>query len=147
MIQFLDATAVGLAGANVVYESAGMMASLLGCSFEAFLLDNEMLATITRTIRGVEVNDETLGFDAIKAAVTGEGHFLGSDHTLQSMQRDYYYPSLANRDSPALWNDAGGPEAWAVAKAKVREILAEPDKGYISPHVDAAIKERFKILL
>ena len=52
--------------ANMIYESAGMMASLLGVSFEAMILDNEMLALNQRAIRGIEVNDETLGFEAIR---------------------------------------------------------------------------------
>ena len=55
----LAATAAGLAGANMVYESSGMMASLLGASFEAFVLDNEMLSHVHRAIRGVEVSEET----------------------------------------------------------------------------------------
>ena len=86
----LSALAAGLSGANMVYESAGMMASLLGVSFEAFVLDNEMLSNVHRAIRGVEVNEETLGFDAITQAVKGAGHFLGGDHTMNSMLRDYY---------------------------------------------------------
>ena len=33
--------AAGLAGGNLVYEAAGMFASLLGASFEGFVIDNE----------------------------------------------------------------------------------------------------------
>ncbi|HSF95019.1 MAG TPA: trimethylamine methyltransferase family protein, partial [Thermohalobaculum sp.] len=65
----LAAVTAGLAGANMVYESAGMMASLLGASFEAFVLDDEMLGHVHRTIRGVEADEETLGYDAIREAV------------------------------------------------------------------------------
>ena len=91
----LSALACGLSGANMIYESAGMMASLLGVSFEAFVLDNEMLANIHRSIRGFEVNDETLGLATIKETVTtGDGHFLGGDHTMGAMERDYYTQSL-----------------------------------------------------
>ena len=54
----MAALAAGLSGANMVYESAGMMASLLGVSFEAFVADNEMLSHINRMIRGIEVNEE-----------------------------------------------------------------------------------------
>lgn len=42
----LSAVTAGLAGANMVYESSGMTASLLGASFEAFVLDDEMLGAV-----------------------------------------------------------------------------------------------------
>ena len=51
----LAAVTAGLAGANMVYESVGMMASLLGVSFVALVLYDEMLSHVQRTIRGVEV--------------------------------------------------------------------------------------------
>jgi len=143
----LSALACGLAGANMIYESSGMMASLLGVSFEAFVLDNEMLSTIHRTIRGVEVNEETLGFHAIRDAVTGEGHFLGGSHTLSAMERDYYYPSIANRDTPAVWNETGTPDAWNTAREKAREILADHSPNYIASTVEARIRDRWEIHL
>ncbi len=141
----VSALACGLAGSNMIYESSGMMGSLLGASFEAFVLDNEMLANINRTIRGVEVNDETLGFDAIKEAVTGEGHFLGGTHTMNAMERDYYYPALANRDSPAVWNENGSPQAWDVARKSAIDILASHKPNYIGSAVEAEIKQRWTI--
>ena len=143
----LSALACGLAGSNMIYESSGMMASLLGVSFEAFVLDNEMLSNVYRTIRGVEVNEETLGFEAIREAVTGEGHFLGGNHTMSAMERDYYYPALANRDSPAVWNEKGTPDAWSVARERAREILNTPQPGYIPKPVEDKIRSKWEICL
>ena len=71
--------ATGLAGGNLIYESAGMFASLLGASFEGFVIDNEMLSLVQRVIRGIEVSDETIGLDVIRDVVSGAGHFLGHD--------------------------------------------------------------------
>ncbi len=143
----LGALAAGLAGANMIYESSGMMASLLGASFEAFVLDDEMLSHVHRMIRGIEVSEETLGFEAIRAAVTGEGHFLGSDHTIAAMQRDYYYPSLANRDEPRTWAANGARDAWSAAKDKAKMILATHKPDYIAKNADLRIRENFNILL
>lgn len=142
----MSAVAAGLAGANMVYESSGMMASLLGASFEAFVLDNEMLGHVNRMIRGIEVNEETLGFETIRATVTGEGHFLGADQTMQAMERDYYYPRLANRDAPSLWAEKGAGDAWQVAREKAMEILATHRPNYIDKMADSAIRDRFNIL-
>jgi len=143
----MSALACGLAGANMIYESAGMTASLLGASFEAFILDDEMLGHVHRAIRGIEVTDETLGEAAIREVVLGEGHFLGGDDTMTSMSRDYFYPLVADRDPPVKWEEKGAPDAWEVARNKAREILAQPDPGYLDAKTDAWARERFNILL
>jgi len=144
----LSALACGLAGANMIYESSGMMASLLGASFEAFVLDNEMLSNIHRSIRGFEVNEETLGLSTIKETVTtGEGHFLGGPHTMGAMERDYFYPQLANRDTPRDWNDSGAPDAWSVANAKAKSILETHMPEYVSAEVEAKIRKKWNICL
>jgi len=143
----LTAVVAGLAGANMVYESSGMMASLLGASFEAFVADDEMLSNVYRTIRGIEVNEETLGFEAMKQAVFGEGHFLGLDHTMDAMQRDYFYPDLADRLAPISWEENGATDMASRAKMKAQSILDSHHPDYLNPEVDARIRERFNILL
>ncbi len=141
----LTALAAGLAGGNLVYESAGMTAALLGASFEGFVLDDEMLGAVHRVLRGVEVTEETLGFDAICDVVLGEGHFLGADQTYAAMERDYLYPGLADRDAPRAWEEAGALEAKTRAKVRAREILDTHHPTYLSPEQDAAIKAAFPI--
>ncbi|MEL6236509.1 MAG: trimethylamine methyltransferase family protein [Pseudomonadota bacterium] len=143
----LAAVTAGLAGANMVYESVGMMASLLGASFEAFVLDDEMLSHVQRTIRGVEVDEATLGYDAIAAAVRGDGHFLGSDQTLAAMERDYFYPVLADRDPPVTWAEKGAPDIRARARETARAILAAPVPDHIGAAADASIRARWDIRL
>lgn len=142
----LTALSAGLAGGNLIYESSGMTASLLGVSFEGFVLDNEMHTAIYRTLRGIEVDDETLGFDAIRDTVLGEGHFLGHAQTHAAMERDYAYPALADRDAPAVWGENGAPQAWDRAREKARAILASHRPDYLSDEQDAAIRARFRIL-
>ncbi len=142
----LTAMASALAGGNLIYESSGMTAALLGASLEGFVLDNEMHSHIYRTLRGIEVTDETLGFETICDAVRGEGHFLGHAATMASMERDYFYPDLADRDDPRAWADSGAQDAKARARAKVQALLAHhPD--YLSRAADAKIRDAFKIEL
>ncbi|WP_223426743.1 trimethylamine methyltransferase family protein [Tateyamaria pelophila] len=57
----LTSLAAALAGGNLIYESSGMTAALLGASFEAFVLDDEMHAATYRILRGVEVNEDNFG--------------------------------------------------------------------------------------
>ena len=147
MEKALSALSAGLAGSNMVYESAGMMASLLGASHEAFILDNEMLSHVYRAIRGIEVNDATLSYDDISAAVMGDGHFLGGDDTINAMLRDYYYPELADRNDPDVWEELGASDAWSKAKDKAREILANHHPDYVTAEQDRWIRDRYKIHL
>ncbi|MEO1678188.1 MAG: trimethylamine methyltransferase family protein [Pseudomonadota bacterium] len=141
----MTALAAGLAGGNLIYESSGMTASLLGASFEAFVLDNEMHAAIYRALRGVEVSEETLGFASICEAVMGEGHFLGLAQTYAAMERDYHYPRLADRDAPATWAEKGAPEAWTRARETARQILATHHPAYLSPEQETAIRAAFPV--
>ena len=142
----LTALAAGLAGGNLIYESSGMTASLLGASFEAFVLDDEMHAAIYRALRGIEVNDETLGFETICDTVLGEGHFLGAPQTYAVMERDYVYPKLADRDAPVTWAEKGAQDIWTRAREQARSILETHHPKYLSPDQDEAIRRAFPIL-
>ncbi|MDE0309386.1 MAG: trimethylamine methyltransferase family protein [Acidiferrobacterales bacterium] len=143
----ISATATGLAGGNLIYESSGMMASLLGVSFEAFVIDDEMLCHVYRLMRGIEVNEETMGFEAIREAVFGEGHFLGGQHTMAAMERDYYYPAHSNRQDPDSWMEDGKQTIREKANAHVRKVLADHHPDYIDSRVDAQLRRQFNIVL
>ncbi|MEM6565410.1 MAG: trimethylamine methyltransferase family protein [Pseudomonadota bacterium] len=136
----MTSLAAALAGGNLIYESSGMTASLLGASFEAFVLDDEMHAMTYRTLRGVEVTADNLGFDAICEAVLGEGHFLGAVQTHQAMERDYVYPRIADREQPGVWADTGARDAWGRAKERARAVLAEHHPQYLTEAQDAALR-------
>lgn len=136
-----------LAGANMIYESAGMLASLMACSFEAFVIDNDMLGNVLRAARGIEVNDETLSLDVIREAVEGPGHYLGQAQTLSLMKTEYLYPRLSDRSRIEEWEAAGRPNIRERARARVREILRGHYPAYLDPAVDAEIRRRFPILV
>ena len=138
----------GHSGANLVYESAGMHASLLGCCLESFVIDNDMLGAINRTLRGIEVNDESLSLEAMRSVcLDGPGHYLGHDQTLALMQKDYVYPEIGNRQSPIEWEDSGRPSLIAQAQHRVQEILDGPRPRHIDPAIDDQIRARFPVQL
>jgi trimethylamine--corrinoid protein Co-methyltransferase len=86
-------TLAGHADASMIHEAAGMHASLMGCSLESFVIDNDMLGNIARTIRGIEVSESSLSLDTIhNVNVDGDGHYLGQDQTLKIMQSEYTPP-------------------------------------------------------
>ena len=135
----------GLAGANLIYEAAGMYGSLLAASKESFVLDNDLIGSVLRATRGFEINEDALAFDVIRdVCLNGPGHFLGSGQTLDRMQRDYYYPSLADRDTPQAWSDGSAPSLIEKARARTREILAAPPAPAFGAEIEARILQSFQ---
>ncbi len=134
-----------LAGCNNVSESAGMMASLMGCSYESLVIDNDMLGMIMRVVRGIEVNEETLSYRAIKDTVEGEGHFLRDPQTLSLMKTEYLYPSLADRSTQEEWQNEGSPDIRQRAEKKAREILNSHYPVYIDEKIDKKVRDNFPI--
>ncbi len=138
----------GLSGLNLVYESVGMHASLLSFCHESLLIDNDLIGQCLRCVRGIEVSDETLSIEAIRSVcLEGPGHYLGHPQTLSLMQSEYVYPALGDRSSPKEWLEQGKPDLVGKALAEKRRILATVFPGHIPEPVDAAIRERFNIVL
>lgn len=140
-------SAAALAGGNLVSAYPGIVGSLMGQSFEGLVVDNDLLGSVQRVVRGVEVTAETLSFDVIAGAVAGVGHFLGSDQTVELMRTEFAYPELADRSSPGAWEEDGSPTVYERAHERVREILGAHYPGYLEPGLDARIRERFPIRL
>jgi trimethylamine--corrinoid protein Co-methyltransferase len=140
--------AAALSGANIIYESAGMYASLLGACPESMLLDNDVLGAAMRVTRGIEVNEETLGFDTISGAcLGGEGHYLSSAQTLKVMQTGFLYPDFSDRDSPGVWAENGKPSLIGKAITRKKEILGNHFPVHIKDEVDQRIRAEFPIFL
>ena len=143
----ISAVLAGLAGANRVLESAGMLGSLMGCSFEALVIDNDMLGMVQRVIRGIEVTDETLSLDVIKEVAMGQGHYLGHPQTLERMQSEFLYPKLADRTAPGTWEQDGSRDMLERAHETARDILSTYYPDHLGKKTDDAIRGRFPILL
>lgn len=141
----ISAVVAGLAGANRVLESAGMLGSLMGCSFEALVIDNEMLGMAQRALRGIEVTDDSLAFEGIKAAAFGEGHYLGAEDTLAAMETEYHYPEIADRRSTQVWADDEPLDMLERASARAAELLSTHHPDHLGRELDVAIRRRFPI--
>ncbi|MFP7673071.1 trimethylamine methyltransferase family protein [Marivita sp. S0852] len=138
----------GLSGLNMVYEAAGMHASLLGFCHESLILGDDLIGQAIRCVRGIEVTEDDLSIEVMRATcVGGPGHYLGSDDTLSRMQRDYVYPALGNRASPKEWAEQGQPILIDTATSRKDSILAQPSRARLTPDVDTAIRARFNIHL
>ena len=139
--------AAGLAGSNFIHHSAGFLESMLTVAYEQYVIDDEINGAVMRAVRGIEVNDETLSLDLIDEVCRGEGHFLGTQQSLTLMNSEYYYPHTSDRQSRDNWDADGGLDMRERARLRAREILRSHQPEPIPAEVDAAIRERFEILL
>ena len=100
---------------NIVYHAAGWLEGGLCASYEKYVMDCETLQQMSAYMRGVQVNDDELGFDAIKE-VGPNGHFFGTDHTQARYETAFYGPFISD------WNnvrDLGG--AWCKIDPRARQ--------------------------
>jgi len=138
----------GLAGTNMIYESAGMHGSLLGFCLESLIIDNDILGQALRCVRGIEVNEETLSLEAIRqVCLEGPGHYLGHEQTLKLMERDYVYPDLGDRTSPKEWLERGKPDLVENATKEKKRILDTVFPNHIPADVDQVIRSVVDIKL
>jgi len=118
---------VTLAGGDFIHDAAGLMEFATTVSKEKLVIDNDILGMAQRALQGIEVNEETLAFDSIRAAGPG-GNFVSDRHTRTFMHRDHYFPKIANRDKRETWEEKGSSPTEHQARLTVQSILQSPPK-------------------
>lgn len=144
--QAISNVMAGLSGLNMVYEAAGMHASLLGFCLESLILGDDLLGQVLRCVRGIEVTEDAVSLEVMRqVCLGGAGHYLGHGQTLELMQTEYVYPALADRTSPKSWEEEGKPDLLVRASERKKQILADSGAPLLAPSTDAAIREAFRI--
>ena len=143
----LNVTLAAQAGCNFITQACGMQASLMAVSLEAYVIDNDMLGTILKSLAPVEVDPLTLALDNIREVVAGEGHFLGQPDTLARMSSDFVYPQLADRRSPSQWEDAGSQDIRTVARQRTMQLLATHFPSHLGTEIEGALRATWDIRL
>lgn len=141
--------AAALAGSNYIHHSAGFLESLLTVAYEQYVIDDDINGSIMRAVRGIEVTEETLSVAVINEVCRpdGAGHYLGTPQSLELMTTEYYYPHTGDRQRREDWEASGSLDMRERARQKARHILHSHQPDPIPPAVDAAIRERFEIVL
>jgi trimethylamine--corrinoid protein Co-methyltransferase len=129
-----------LAGANVVYQSAGWLESGLVASFEKFVLDVDLIDLLLGQFTPLTVDDGTLAFDA-HAEVGHAGHFFGAAHTLERFRTCFWRPALGTTDAFERWRTNGSLDAPTRAAARWREVVASYERPPLADDVEAELLE------
>jgi len=126
-------------GGNYILHSAGFLDGLLSMSYEKFVMDTDICGALHAYLNGIEVNDDTLGFDALAEKGPGE-HMFGCAHTMRHY-KTAYWDSGFNDDQPfETWSEAGGEDGMIRANRRWKKRLAD----YQAPPLDIAKDEALK---
>ena len=95
----------------------------MGITFDLaqLVLDNETAGLIKRTVKGIEVNDETLSLDTIKE-IGPFKDYLAHESTFKNM-RLTTTPKLIDRRMRPRWEKDGSKDAYERACDEVKHIL------------------------
>ncbi len=135
-----------LAGSNYIHHAAGMLESMKAVAYEQYVIDNEIIGMALRLLKGIQIDEETLGFDVLRE-VGPSANFLSSMHTVKFMRQEYFGQSLGDRQSREAWEKSGSLDTRERARRKAREILQSHLPKEIDPRIDQEIRKRFNIFI
>ena len=137
-----------MTGVNLLYETAGMHASLLGFCLESLLIDNDMLGSINRNVRGIEVNDETLSVEVIRDVCLERPRPLSRPRPDAVADAEGIYLSRRRQPHEPQGMERGGQARHRRAcEARKREILSTHYPDYLPRAIDERIRAKHDIKL
>jgi len=137
---------VAMAGADCIHLTAGLMDSGNSLSYEQFVIDDEIIGMIHRELAGIEVNEDTLGFDVIESVGPG-GNYVAEDHTIDHMMDEFFYPSLSVRCNFDIWEEKGRPDMLSRAHVLVKNTLDNGRESRLDPDLVLDIKKTFPCII
>ena len=127
-------------GANYILHSAGFLDGLLSMSYEKFILDADLCGALHAYLKGFEVNEDTLGFDALAEGGPGE-HLFSTQHTLRHYQTAYWDSAVDDHQPWETWDEKGGIDAASRANARWKAQLAAYEAPPLDEGVDEALRD------
>ena len=127
-------------GANYVLHSAGFLDGLLSMSYEKFMLDTDLCGALHTYLRGLDFDEDTLGFEALAELGPGQ-HLFSTAHTMRHYKTAYYDSALDDNRPWETWSETGGIDAAARANARWKAALATYEAPPLDPGIDAALQD------
>jgi len=122
------------AGGNLI--TTGLLDSTVMISYEHWLLVDEIIEQLKRTLPGIVVDDEHLALDLIQREGHPNTNYISSDHTLANMRKEIYYSTYTGRIKESY-------EDWYYKAHKKLSDILQKNKPF---EWDPVIKERMKTL-
>ncbi len=129
-------------GANYILHSAGFLDGLLSMSYEKFMLDSDLCGALHSYLNGFEINDDTLGLDALREGGPG-AHMFGSAHTMAHYQSAYWDSAMNDDQTYETWSEQGSEDSILRANRRWKKTLQD----YQAPPIDVATDEALKAFI
>ncbi|PRY21411.1 trimethylamine--corrinoid protein Co-methyltransferase [Aliiruegeria haliotis] len=126
-------------GANYVLHSAGFLDGLLSMSYEKFVLDTDLCGMLHGYLRGMDVSEDALGFDALAELGPGQ-HLFSTAHTMRHYKTAYYDSELDDNQPWETWSEQGAADSMTRANARWKDLLAAYEPPAIDPATDDALR-------
>ncbi len=152
MEKMLTLLLTAMSGASFIHHAAGMLENMSMISYEEMALDNDLIQQVKRVLRGIQLDQERLGVEAIQRVGAG-GNYLSDEHTLEYMRGEFVLPALADRGSREDWLAGGALEARERASLRVKRLLKQydaaenPKNRMLADDLDHEVRQKFEILL
>ncbi len=139
----IAATGGLLAGMDML-QIGGLIEALMTFDYAQLAIDNEIALMLQRIVRGIQYSPaENQAALAETAQVGPGGVFMETPLTLQNLRSLSYIPTIADRDSRAVWQSEGGKDAPTRALDWVKDILSQANPHVLDSEVDERIRREF----
>lgn len=128
-----------LAGANYIHDAAGLIESGMTVAYEQYVIDDEINGMVMRSVRGIEINEDTLALETIKQVGPG-GNYVSEEHTVKYMRSEFFMPQVADRVPRLRWEENGALDGREKARGIAKEIL----KKHKTAPIDAVVEDGLK---
>ncbi len=136
-----------MGGSNYVHHAAGMLESMLTVSYEQYVIDDEIIGMCCRALKGIDVDADHLALEVIEE-VGPAGNYMTSEHTMTFLRNEFFIGNgVSDQKSRNKWEAEGARDARSRAREIVNNLLAQPEKSYISAEVDQNIRRKYNILI
>ena len=131
-----------LAGVNFMLHACGWLEGGLVSSFEKFVMDADQLGVLHKLAEGIDMSENGLAMDALRYVGSGQAtHYLGTDHTQANFRTAFWRTELLDYKPYETWEEEGGRDTVALARARVDKLLTDYQKPAIDPGVEEALTE------
>ena len=127
-------------GANFIMHMAGYLDGLLSMSYEKLVMDMDVCGALHAYLQGVDVTEETLGFDALAEGGPGT-HMFGCQHTLRHYETAYWDSALDDNTPWETWDENGRIDIATRAHQRWKTMLNQYEPPPIESKIDLALKE------
>jgi trimethylamine--corrinoid protein Co-methyltransferase len=129
-----------LSGVNFMLHACGWLEGGLVSSFEKFVMDADQLGVLHGIAKGVDLSENGQAMDAIREVGPG-GHYLGCQHTQANFKAAFWRTELFDYKPYETWEEEGGRDTIALARARVTKLLNDYQKPAIDPAVEEALND------